>query len=68
MTVEVGDEFVLTVRDDGSAFHPDGSSRGRGISNIRARANLVNGRVAWKESRRGGNVFSLKIGGGNGFA
>ena len=58
------DEFVLTIRDDGNAFHPDALvSRGRGISNIRARANLINGRVAWKESRRGGNVFSLKVNG-----
>ena len=68
MSVEVSDpgEFVLTIRDDGNVFQPDGSSRGRGISNIRARANLINGRVAWKESRKGGNVFSLRVGVGNG--
>ena len=69
MTIDVSDanEFTLAIRDDGNAFHPDGlAKRGRGISNIRARANLINGRVAWKESRRGGNVFSLRVGGGNG--
>jgi len=69
MSVDIADasEFVLTVRDDGSVFHPDGlERRGRGISNILARANLINGRAAWKESRRGGNVFSLRVGAGNG--
>ena len=54
-------EFVMTVRDNGKAFQPDGAQKGRGISNIRSRANLINGKVAWKESRRGGNVFSLRI-------
>jgi hypothetical protein len=34
---------------------------GRGIANIRSRANLVNGKVSWKESRDGGNVFSLHV-------
>ncbi len=64
MNVEVNDtgEFTLTIRDNGKAFQPDGSQKGRGISNIRSRANLVNGRVAWKESRRGGNLFSLSVG------
>jgi signal transduction histidine kinase/ligand-binding sensor domain-containing protein len=55
-------EFVLTIRDNGTAFQPDGAATGRGISNIRARANLINGKVGWKESRRGGNVFTLKLG------
>ncbi len=57
-----GGEFVLTIRDNGSLFQPDGSpGKGRGISNIRARANLINGRVLWKESRGGGNLFALSI-------
>ena len=65
MSVEAPDpgEFELTIRDDGKTFQPDGSkTTGRGISNIKSRANLINGKVSWKESRRGGNVFSLKIG------
>jgi signal transduction histidine kinase len=67
MRVDVLDgDLVLTVRDNGTTFQPDGTPNGRGISNIRARANLINGRVAWKESREGGNVFSLRIGAGNG--
>jgi len=56
-------EFSLTIRDNGGTFQPEGAvSTGRGISNIRSRANLINGKVAWKESRNGGNVFSLRVG------
>ncbi|HEX6126362.1 MAG TPA: two-component regulator propeller domain-containing protein, partial [Pyrinomonadaceae bacterium] len=67
MRVDMRDgDVVLTVRDNGTTFQPDGTPNGRGISNIRARANLINGRVAWKESKDGGNVFSLRVGGGNG--
>ena len=63
MNVEAnGDgEFALTVRDNGKLFQPDGTQRGRGISSIRSRANLISGKVAWKEARGGGNVFSLRI-------
>jgi len=64
MDVEVSEdnEFVLKIRDNGSSFQPDPSlGKGRGISNIRSRANLINAKVAWKESRRGGNVFSLRM-------
>jgi signal transduction histidine kinase len=62
MRVEMREgDLVLTVRDNGTTFQPDGTPNGRGISNIRARANLINGRVAWKESKEGGNVFSLRI-------
>lgn len=58
-----GGEFIMTIRDNGSVFQPDGTApKGRGIQNIRSRANLIHGKVAWKESRRGGNVFSLKVG------
>lgn len=64
MTVEASalGEFDLTIRDNGHFFQPDATAKkGRGISNIRSRANLINGKVTWKESRRGGNVFSLRI-------
>lgn len=63
MNVEANDsgEFALTIRDNGATFQPDRAQKGRGISNIKSRANLINGKVAWKESRRGGNVFSLRI-------
>lgn len=63
MNVEASEsgEFGLTIRDNGDVFSPDGAVKGRGIANIRSRANLINGKANWKESRRGGNVFSLRV-------
>jgi len=63
MSVTAADhEFRLSISDNGTAFQPDSSAgKGRGIANIRSRANLIGGRVAWKESSRGGNTFTLKI-------
>jgi signal transduction histidine kinase len=63
MNVEASEsgEFGLTIRDNGDVFQPDSAVKGRGIANIRSRANLINGKVNWKESRRGGNVFSLRV-------
>ena len=56
-------EFRLTIRDDGGPFQPDDSKhKGRGVSNIRSRANIINAKVEWKESHGGGNVFSLLSG------
>ena len=54
--------FVLTITDNGRAFQPNTSAgKGRGIANIRSRANLVGGRVSWKERSKGGNTFLLRI-------
>jgi signal transduction histidine kinase/ligand-binding sensor domain-containing protein len=64
MSVAISEEveFLLKIRDDGTRFQPDPSlGKGRGISNIRSRANLINAKVAWKERRKGGNIFSLRI-------
>jgi signal transduction histidine kinase len=63
MKVEAPDsQFNLTISDDGTAFEPDGAvGKGRGIANIRSRANLIGGRVGWKERSNGGNVFTLRI-------
>lgn len=65
MSVEANEEgeLKLKIRDDGKAFHPDDSlKKGRGITNIRSRANLINADVDWRESSKGGNVFLLRIG------
>jgi len=51
----------LSVKDDGTFFEPNGTVTGRGIANIRARANLIGAKVAWKRRRSGGNAFSLTI-------
>ena len=53
--------FRLTIADDGTAFKPDGAGRGRGITNIRARAGLINANVRWAQNGDPGNIFSLVI-------
>ena len=64
MSVEINADGKLKLRidDNGTPFHPDTvSSKGRGIANIKARASLVNAKVAWKELRAGGNRFAMSI-------
>jgi signal transduction histidine kinase len=63
MNVAASDrQFNLTISDNGTTFEPDGAvGKGRGIANIRSRANLVGGRVVWKERTAGGNIFTLQI-------
>jgi signal transduction histidine kinase/ligand-binding sensor domain-containing protein len=66
MSVEVFDneQFLLTIRDNGTSFQPDTSiSKGRGITNIRSRASIINAKIAWQERPEGGNIFSLEIAG-----
>ena len=55
-------QFLLIISDNGKLFQPDGAvGKGRGVANIRSRANLIGGKVAWKERGKGGNTFSLRI-------
>ena len=57
-----GGKFVLTIGDNGSAFEPNDSvGKGRGIANIRSRANLIGGVINWNGRKNGGNLFSLRI-------
>ncbi|MEP7074232.1 MAG: ATP-binding protein [Acidobacteriota bacterium] len=64
VTVLQNDELEMRIRDDGALFQPEGLiSKGRGIANIRSRATLINAHVDWKERQKGGNVFTLRIGG-----
>lgn len=54
-------EFVLQVRDDGAPFNPDAiSTRGRGISNIRARASLIRAEIDWRSIEPTGTAFILR--------
>ena len=66
MSVEITakKKFRLTISDDGSQFQPMGSNNsGRGISNIRSRANIINSKIAWKKRPDRGNTFTLEIAG-----
>ena len=69
MAVEIFDDerFLLSIRDNGEFFLPGGSeSKGRGISNIRSRASLINAKIAWEPQFDGRNLFSLEIAGKSG--
>lgn len=63
MSVEIDDgRFALTIIDDGARFDPESSAhRGRGIANIKSRASLIDAEIAWAETGRGGNRFSLTL-------
>lgn len=54
--------FALQIEDDGRGF--DGSSTkkrpGRGVTNIRARASMIDAAVEWNRREEGGTVFSLR--------
>jgi signal transduction histidine kinase/ligand-binding sensor domain-containing protein len=54
-------DFILNIEDDGIAFHPaQNATNGRGISNIKARAALIEAEIAWLKSENGGTNFQLK--------
>jgi signal transduction histidine kinase/sugar lactone lactonase YvrE len=53
--------FILTLEDDGRDFNPEDKKlkHGRGLTNIRARASLIEAVVAWNKRAGGGTVFTL---------
>ncbi|MGB7923237.1 MAG: two-component regulator propeller domain-containing protein [Pyrinomonadaceae bacterium] len=57
-----GGAFVLTLEDDGRDFNPEDKKlkHGRGLTNIRARASLIEATVAWNKRAGGGTVFTLR--------
>jgi signal transduction histidine kinase/ligand-binding sensor domain-containing protein len=56
------EELVLTIEDDGRNFDPRDkkTKQGRGLSNIRARASLIDADVSWRKRQSGGTVFTLR--------
>lgn len=53
----------LTIEDDGDFFAPSANHpHGRGLSNIHARASLLEAEVSWQKRDPGGTVFSLMKG------
>ncbi|NNE66465.1 MAG: hypothetical protein HKN33_07850 [Pyrinomonadaceae bacterium] len=66
ITLRVGltDEGVLEleIADDGIGFDPEKVTRkkGRGLTNIKARAQLIKAEIEWQRPETGGTVFSLR--------
>ncbi len=55
--------LLLKLEDDGRDFSPKDVKRkrnGRGISNILARASLIEAKVAWSKRSGGGTIFTLR--------
>lgn len=53
--------FTLVIENNGREFDAENAKRGRGISNIRARANLVKAEVSWQRREiTGGMSFVLR--------
>lgn len=64
LEVKIGEDnsFLLELEDDGRDFDPKENKRkrsGRGLSNILARASLLEAEVNWKRRAEGGTVFTL---------
>ena len=59
--VTAANEFQLRIEDDGRGFDEVEARRksGRGVSNIRARASMIDADVEWKRRDGGGTVFKL---------
>ncbi|CAN5147035.1 hypothetical protein BH20ACI1_BH20ACI1_14570 [soil metagenome] len=54
----VEDNFILKIENDGRDFDAEKAKKGRGLSNIKSRANLIEADVSWQK-RDGKIVFSL---------
>jgi signal transduction histidine kinase/ligand-binding sensor domain-containing protein len=54
--------FDLQIEDDGRGFDRSASRKkpGRGVSNIRARASMIDAEVDWTRREGGGTVFTLQ--------
>ena len=52
------DNFILKIENDGRDFDAEKAKKGRGLSNIKSRANLIEAEVSWQKLD-GKIVFSL---------
>ena len=53
-------DFTLEIEDDGKVFEPQNfKQKGRGLTNIKSRAALIEAEAVWQTSDKGGTVFRL---------
>jgi len=62
-TVSPAETFELRIEDDGRGFDEAGARKnsGRGVANIRGRANMIAADAAWQKRAGGGTVFELRL-------
>ena len=63
VTTPMPGDFDLRIEDNGRPFESQPTnSEGRGLANMRARAALIDARIAWEPREGGGTVFTLTRG------
>lgn len=62
MKISDEENFKLTIENNGKSFSPDFENmpKGRGLSNIKSRAELIEAEISWQNSEEGKTVFVLK--------
>jgi signal transduction histidine kinase len=62
-SVSAADAFELRIEDDGRGFDESGARKnsGRGVANIRGRANMIAADASWQKRAGGGTVFELRL-------
>lgn len=62
MKITDGEIFKLIIENDGKPFSPDFENlpKGRGISNIKSRAELIEAQLSWENGEDGKTIFTLK--------
>ena len=62
-TVSPAETFELRIEDDGRGFDEAGARKnsGRGVANIRGRANMIAADASWQKRTGGGTIFELRL-------
>jgi signal transduction histidine kinase len=61
LTIEKNGDLLIELADNGSGFDADKPGRvGRGLTNIRSRASLIEASVNWSAQPDGGTLFTLR--------
>jgi signal transduction histidine kinase/ligand-binding sensor domain-containing protein len=54
------DNFVIKIEDNGREFSPESqTNQGRGLTNIKSRAELIEAEIFWGKNQNGENLFHL---------
>ncbi len=62
MKISDENDFQMIIENDGKPFAPDFGNlpKGRGISNIKSRAELIEAKISWESSEDGKTIFTLQ--------
>jgi signal transduction histidine kinase len=61
VAIDVSGELLIKIEDNGCGFDSNKLAKmGRGLTNIRSRASLIDGEVAWETPSEGGTLFLLR--------